>query len=107
MAVNVDDNNYKKEVEESDIPCILDFWAEWCMPCKMFTPIFEEVSKSFEGRVKFVKIDTEKAPNTSRNFDIMSIPCIIFVKNGKEVHRNVGMQTKDNLKKLVELHLLK
>ncbi|MFP4424650.1 MAG: thioredoxin [Candidatus Woesearchaeota archaeon] len=97
MVIHVTNENYEKEVKQSDIPVVIDFWAEWCMPCKMFGPIFEEAGKEMEGTVKFVKISTEDAPDIAQEFKVMSIPTIVFMKDGKEVDRAMGMMAKDAL----------
>jgi thioredoxin 1 len=106
MAIIVDDNNFKEKVENSKIPTVMDFWAEWCMPCKMFGPIFEKTAEEFKGKVNFAKVNTDTGQDISRRFNIMSIPCIVFFKDGSEVHRAIGMQSQDNLKALVKEHLL-
>lgn len=95
--VHADDNNFEEIVEKSEIPVIVDFWADWCMPCRMFGPTFEETSKNFDGKVKFVKVNTDEADASATKFDVMSIPCIIIIKDGKEVKRFTGMQSKDTL----------
>ena len=100
--VHVDDRNFDMEVLKSDIPVIVDFWAEWCMPCKMFGPIFEETSEDYKGKVKFVKASTEEAPEAAQKYSIMSIPSILFFKDGEEVRREMGMMAKDRLKEAVD-----
>ena len=100
------DADFKEKVEESNIPVVIDFWASWCMPCKMFGPIFEEVSKGYEGKVKFVKVSTEEAMQTANKFNIMSIPTVVFLKEGKEVDRVSGMMSKEKLKEAVDKLIL-
>jgi thioredoxin len=98
MAVeHANDENYSEIVEKSDIPVVVDFWASWCGPCQMFGPIFEETSKDFEGKVKFVKVSTEDAQEVAGKMNIMSIPTIVFMKNGKEVQRISGLMQKQQL----------
>jgi len=98
--LTVDEKNFEKEVLKSDILVVVDFYADWCMPCKMLAPVFEEVSKEFEG-VKFVKVDTEVSKGLAQDFSVMGFPTIMFIKDGKEVHRIVGFVEKEKLKEEV------
>lgn len=103
--IHAKDTDFEEIVTKSDIPVVVDFWAEWCMPCQMFGPIFEETEKDYEGKVKFVKVSTEEAQAVAAKFNIMSIPSTVFFKDGKEVNRSVGLMPKevlkDNLDKLI------
>ncbi len=99
--INLNKSNFKDEVESSKIPVIVDFWAEWCGPCKMLTPVFEEVSKDFNGKMKFAKIDVEKEEDLAKKFVVRGIPCLIIFKNGKEVERIIGFQSKEILKQKI------
>ena len=99
MVIELDNQNFAKEVTGSDIPVFLDFWAPWCPPCRMMSPIFEETSKDYEGKVKFAKINTQEHPELGEQFKVSGIPTLILVKNGKEVHRMVGLKQKADLKK--------
>lgn len=99
--LHVTNENYEKEVLKSDKPVIVDFWAEWCMPCRMLGPIFEEVSNEMPD-VKFAKLNTEEHPDVAGQYNIMGIPCMIVFKDGKEVDRIVGMTPKDVLKERIQ-----
>jgi thioredoxin 1 len=99
--VHINDSNFEKEVVESNIPVILDFWAEWCGPCQMMGPVFEELSKEYEGKLKFVKVNTEDNPNLSMKFNITGIPALIIAKQGKEINRLVGFMPKAVLKQKI------
>ena len=100
--LHVNEENYKKEVEDSEIPIILDFWAEWCPPCKMMGPVFEDLSKDYEGKLNFAKINTEESANIAIKFNIQSIPALIIIKKGKEIERIVGFAPKEELKKKID-----
>lgn len=96
------DDNFQKEVIESDIPVVVDFWASWCMPCRMFAPIFEQVAEEYEGRVKFGKLDTDANPGVSMKYGIRSIPTVGYFKNGEKPRGTVGVLSKAEFKKEVE-----
>lgn len=80
----------------------LDFWAEWCGPCKITTPIVKELEKEYEGKVEFKEINVDEEPAKSSQYGVMSIPTFIILKDGKEVGRKIGAMPKAELKKLVE-----
>jgi len=96
------DENFEREVIESDIPVVVDFWATWCMPCKMFAPTFEQLADEFEGRVKFGKLDTDANPKISMEYGIRSIPTTAYFKKGQKPKGSAGVLSKADFKKAVE-----
>ena len=101
MVQELNSNNFESNVLQSKIPTIVDFWAAWCGPCKLLSPIFEELEKEFKGKLNFAKINVDENPVIGQNYDIMSIPCLIMFHKGKEAHRFVGLMQKAELKRLV------
>ena len=81
MEIKVEDENFKKEVLESDIPTLVDFWAEWCMPCRMVAPVVEEIAKKYQGKLKVCKLNVDEAGNTASNYEIMGIPTVNLSKS--------------------------
>jgi thioredoxin 1 len=105
MALEITDANYQVEVMESDKLSVIDFWAEWCGPCRAIGPVIEELSKEYDGRVNVGKVNVDVNPNLSMNFGITSIPAILFVKGGQVVDKLVGAQPKANFVKKIEQHM--
>ena len=105
MVMELNKENFGKEVKESETPVIVDFWASWCGPCKMMAPVFEEVSKDYEGKLKFAKVNTEENQELASENGIMSIPCLVIFKDGKEADRIVGAMPKDTLKQEIDKRL--
>ncbi len=102
QAIEFTDDQFKAEVLESDVPVLVDFWATWCGPCRMMTPIVEELAKEYEGRAKIGKVNTEHCPNITSEYEIISIPTIIFFKDGKPVDQIIGAVSKDALVKKLD-----
>jgi len=93
--VNLDSKNYDKFTAKSDLPIVVDYWAQWCAPCRMMAPNFKEASKSFSMKAKFGKVDTENNREISSRYGIRGIPTMIVFKHGKELGRISGaLQTK-------------
>ena len=105
MEIKVNDENFKEEVLESDIPTLVDFWAEWCMPCRMVAPVVEEIAKEYQGKLKVCKLNVDEAGNTASNYDIMGIPTLLIFKNGKVAGKIVGALPKTELEKTIKPHL--
>jgi thioredoxin 1 len=102
--VEVTDSNFKSEIIESDTPAIVDFWAEWCVPCKMMEPVVHEIAKELDGKVKIGKINVDENTKTATDLTVMNIPALVFFKDGREAGRMVGVVSKkDLLNKIKEL----
>lgn len=105
MALEFTDANFQAEVLDSDQLSVIDFWAEWCGPCRAIGPVIEELSKEYEGKVKIGKVNVDVNPQTSMNYGITSIPAILFVKGGKVVDKQIGAVPKSVLDKKIQAHL--
>jgi len=102
MAHIVTDQNFDSEVLKSQTPVMVDFFAEWCGPCKMLAPMVDELAGTYEGKLKIVKLNVDESMDSSQKYGVMSIPTLIFFKGGKEVDRVVGLLTKDALEEKLE-----
>jgi len=98
MVVELNGKNFEKEVLQSKLPVLVDFWASWCGPCRILSPTVEELSKEYEGRVKFAKVNVDDERELSAKYGIMSIPTLILFKNGKSVDSSIGARPKAALK---------
>ncbi|UCG27084.1 MAG: thioredoxin [Bacteroidales bacterium] len=97
MTIEVNDANFEEIVLKSDKPVIVDFWAEWCGPCRMVSPIVSELSEEYEGQVVVTKLDVDSNPGVSAKYGIRNIPTILFFNNGEIVDKQVGAVPKSNL----------
>ena len=95
-------DNFTKEVLESDVPVLVDFWATWCGPCRMIAPFVEEIAKEYEGKVKVCKINVDDEGELAVKFGIMSIPTVMVIKEGKVVNTAVGYRSKEQLVDLLK-----
>jgi thioredoxin 1 len=95
--VEVSDSTFETEVLKSDKPVLVDFWAEWCGPCRMIAPIVEEIAQEYQDKIKVCKLDVDYNPATAQQFGVMSIPTLIVFKQGKPAARIIGYQPKSKL----------
>ncbi len=105
MEINVNTANFKKEVIDSEIPAIVDFWAPWCGPCQMIAPHLEELAKAYSGKLKVCKLNVDEAPEVATQYTIMSIPAIMLFKAGDVMAKRVGAMNKQELEKFIQPYL--
>ena len=101
-VIELAEHNFEEVVLKSDKPVIVDFWATWCMPCKMLAPTVEEIAGEHKGKYKVAKLNIDDAMDIATNFSVMNIPTLIFFKDGKEVNRFVGINPKEKINKVLE-----
>ncbi|MGB0498253.1 MAG: thioredoxin [Rubricella sp.] len=101
-TVKVSDATFEEDVLKSDIPVVVDFWAEWCGPCKQIGPALEELSDAYDGRVKIVKVNVDENPSTPAQFGVRGIPALFMVKGGEVVSSKVGAAPKAALQGWIE-----
>ena len=104
-VVVISDAEFDQTVLKSDKPVMLDFWAEWCQPCKMLTPTVEELAGEFEGQILVGKLNVDDNPNTATTYGIRGIPTLLFIKDGQVVQQLVGVKSKAEIKKVIEENL--
>lgn len=97
MALEVNDANFEEVVLQSDKLVIVDFWAEWCGPCRMVAPVVEELSQDYEGKIIVAKVDVDSNPGTASKYGIRNIPTLLFIKGGEVVDKHVGAAPKTTL----------
>jgi thioredoxin len=102
---DVSQATFAKDVLSSDQPVLVDFWAPWCGPCKMLAPVVEKVAAAHDGRVKFVKLNTDENPSLSGEYQVQGIPCLILFKGGKVVDRIVGFVPEKQISSMLQKHL--
>lgn len=105
MAKLVNNSQFYNKIRTSDKLVVIDFFATWCGPCKMLTPIFESLSKEMSDKVDFAKMDIDRSLEVAQEYEIVSVPTMIIFKNGKEVQRIVGFVPKEQIKSKIKAHL--
>lgn len=100
--VELTGENFKEEVLQSRIPVLVDFYADWCGPCQMAKPVLEELEKEYQGKVKFSKVNIDASPVIAGKYGVMSVPTVVFFKEGKEASRQVGFSGKQGYTDLIE-----
>ena len=103
--INVTDDAFEKTVMQSELPVIVDFWAPWCGPCKMVAPTLDKLAKELEGKVMIAKVNTDDHSKWAQQFGVQGIPTMLFVANGKVVHRQVGALPEPMLRQVVNQFL--
>lgn len=100
--MNITSKNFEEEVLKSNLPVLVDFWASWCGPCKMMTPVVEQISKDMDGKAKVCKVNIDEEQDLAMKYGIMSIPTFLIFKNGKVVNSAVGVRDKQELINLLQ-----
>ena len=101
-VIKITSKNFEEEVSKSELPVLLDFWASWCGPCRMVSPIVDEVANELEGKAKVGKINVDEEQELAQAFSIMSIPTLVVINNGKLVNQLVGVRSKQEIIEIIE-----
>lgn len=103
--LTLNDGEFNKVVSESTVPILVDFWAEWCGPCKMIAPVVEEIASEFEGKIRVAKLNVDENQDIPASLKVISIPTLILFKEGQEVERSIGYKTKEELSDLIKKYI--
>jgi thioredoxin 1 len=102
---NVSDSSFETDVLKSEQPVLVDFWAEWCAPCRMLAPTVDAVAEKYAGQARVVKLNVDENPSVSQKYGIKGIPTLILFKGGKEEERVVGATSKDAISRMIDKHV--
>ncbi len=102
----ITDAEFEQEVLKADLPVLVDFWAEWCGPCHQIAPILERLAEEYDGKIKFVKLDTEENFETPSSYGILSLPTLLVFKEGRQIERITGARPKGDLKRSLDKTLV-
>ena len=105
MKVELTTENFENEVLQSDVPVLIDFWADWCMPCKMIDPILDEMAEEYDGTLKIGKLDVDQQGEIAARYNVVSIPTLLLFKDGEVAGQQIGAAPRERLEKLVKPHL--
>lgn len=106
MSIEINDENFEKEVLQASQPVLVDLWAPWCGPCRMLSPVVDKIGEDYKGRVKVFKLNTDDNPNTPAQYRVQAIPTLLFFKSGKLLEQLVGVQPEKELRQKLD-NLLK
>ncbi|MGM0568198.1 MAG: thioredoxin [Elusimicrobiota bacterium] len=105
MSIEVNDSNFEQEVLKSEKPVLVDFWAQWCGPCKMLSPVIDEIAEDNSQNLKVCKVNVDESRSSASNYGIMSIPTLVLFRDGKEIERIVGALPKEKIEEKISAHV--
>lgn len=100
-VIELNKDNFEKEVMEAEVPVLIDFWANWCGPCRMMSPVIDKIAEEMGDKVKVCKVNVDENHELAEKYEVMTIPAFIIVKNGAETGRTIGVQPKEDILKLI------
>ncbi len=101
MITEITQQNFETEVLNASVPVLVDFWASWCGPCRMLSPVVDELAEQYDGKVKFGKINVDEQPRLAMNYSVESIPTLLLFKDGRPVNKSVGVVPKSSIEQML------